>query len=1008
MHPLLVCLAAMAAAPAAPDTPDRKADYVARVTRGEGFMPWQARGVSAAESAFRAEIEARKDRLLAARAPVRHPVLLVEGDLQRARRNAGAADWARDWLAGHRRIADHVMAQPDGYVERMVSELTPGFAYAFTCPRCVGTKSQEASGRAAWDYRDPDVIRCPWCDQAYPSDATPETARLECPRSGQAFTYYLNDEERRHPEDRSGRYAWRWVGRPMHVSFSGVIRERKAQFMIGAARSLALTYRFTEDPRYAERCAEVLLRLAHCYRRWLYHDYWDTVADCDPMYAAYHDRELPLEWKRHLCGDAFRKDTPERAAMLQTYWGAGRLHPSCDDIGELVDVCLAYDLTYDARDAAGAPVWSPERRARVERDLILEWLMGGEPFLGGPGKATNVNNKAGRVYHPMAVVAKCLGIAEWADTALRGFEAQCAHAVAYDGFSYESPAYTFSSASYMGGLLRIAETLHGFRWPEGFAGRTGRVDLFQEGSRLGLLLRALVDHLLPDGTMPPLSDTPVGYAPDRMLVEIGYRRFPKEFAGLFRLQAGASRPSEYAALHFDAADLGEARAADPGLDLSDIYFPSWMTALLRHGKGPQAATLALAFSPPGGHRHADNLALYYRAGGRALLGDHGYIGDSPMNAWIGSTLSHNLVVVDGEEQRGDRARDGRHPSLRLMASTPRVSVVEAASDAYPQCREYRRLVALVKGPDAESFVVDVFRVKGGREHAYRVFSELAASDAPGGELRFEGIELPPEPPLPQVGGSTRRDDIFGLRDIRVNEAPPARWQATWREKDRAYRLWMLAPVHAVAAANGPGQQSRAQMGRRVRTVDAMRRGESLESTFVAVHEPAGPGGVGPVRAIERLAVPDAAGPDAVALRIESGWGTYRVFVDFAGGARVEGIEFEGRFGVLCRTPRGERWLMAAGAATLRPDAFGFEGRSASWAGGVRESTEDALTPETPRPADWTDAPEGCRGYLLVHDGSHETGFPVRETGPERIAVTRFPLPAVKAFSLPSLRFVVEP
>ena len=39
----------------------RKAEYVHAVTRGAGWMPWQARGVSERERAFRAQIEQRKD-----------------------------------------------------------------------------------------------------------------------------------------------------------------------------------------------------------------------------------------------------------------------------------------------------------------------------------------------------------------------------------------------------------------------------------------------------------------------------------------------------------------------------------------------------------------------------------------------------------------------------------------------------------------------------------------------------------------------------------------------------------------------------------------------------------------------------------------------------------------------------------------------------------------------------------------------------------------------------------
>ena len=270
---------------------DRRAEYVNAVVRGAGFMPWQERGPSQEESEFRRQIEARKDRMLAHHAPVRHPAILTESDLAQAKRNITSAAWAQAWLARHKKTADYVVAQPDGYVQRMIPELTPWFAYGMTCPNCVGTKSQEAMGHRVmrWRYTKPDQFECRYCRTTYPDPKFPETATLVCPRSGQEFTFYLNEQERRHPEDRSGTYAWHWVSRPTHVSFAGVIRYRKVRHMISAARSLALAYRFTDDPRYAEKAVAILVRLAHGYRQWLYHDYWDAVADCDPMYAAWHD-----------------------------------------------------------------------------------------------------------------------------------------------------------------------------------------------------------------------------------------------------------------------------------------------------------------------------------------------------------------------------------------------------------------------------------------------------------------------------------------------------------------------------------------------------------------------------------------------------------------------------------------------------------------------------------------------------------------------------------------------
>ena len=984
---------------------DRKTEYVNAVVRGAGYMPWQERGPSAEENEFRKEIEARKDRMLAGRAPVQHPVTLTEEELAQARANLESASWARSWLANHRRIADHVVAQADGTIDDMIPELTPWYCYGMTCPNCVGEKSQEAMGSRVmrWSEKEPDLLRCRTCGQTYPDPAFPEAATLACPRSGQTLTFYLNDEERGNAEDRSGRRAWHWVGRPTHVSFLGQIRVSKATFMIRATRSLALMHQFTGEARYAEKAVTILVRLAHCYRNWLYHDYWDTVADCDPMYAAWHDRALPLVWKKHLCTDAYKKDSLDQARMLQTYWGAGRLHPSCDVAGSLVGLSQAYDLVHDAEGADGQPLWTPQSRAKVERDLFMEWLMGGEPFLGGAGKATNVNNKSGRVYNPMAHVAKCLGITQWADTALAGFEALEARSLAYDGFSHESPAYTFSGASYLGNMLGLAEALHGFRWPEGHPRRSGVVDLYRQSSRFRLLMRAQVDCLRPDGVMPPLSDTPTTYTPNRRFLETGLKRLPEFYDDVFATVYPPGNPSEYALLHLDAAQIESRRTVRSGTQLPELYFPAWMTAILRHGSGPQAAMLTLHLSPHGGHRHADNLSVYYRTGGRTVLGDHGYIGDTPMNRWFHHTFSHNLVIVDDRPQ--NMRNPLRRPRLHHMATTPRVSVVEASSDVYKQCTEYRRLIALIKGPDGQTFAVDVFRVAGGKRHALRIFSELAASDGEEGRLELEGVELPPEPPLPQVGTSTRSEDIFGLRDVRRTEEVPSAWRAVWKQKDAAYRLWMLTQVDAVEASNGPGQETPREPGRRVRYVDAVREGPELASAFVAIHEPGAADGSTPIRQAERLVIPPEAGSEAVALRVESAWGTVWVFSGFTAEAEVEGIRFRGDIGAFCQGRGATCWLLGLGASSLCRDGMGFRGSTASWRSEVVRNTDSVITATSPRPADWPEHVQGCRSYLLAHDGQYGTGFPVETTGTDTVTTQRFPLPELKAFELPALRYL---
>jgi hypothetical protein len=358
----------------------------------------------------------------------------------------------------------------------------------------------------------------------------------------------------------------------------------------------------------------------------------------------------------------------------------------------------------------------------------------------------------------------------------------------------------------------------------------------------------------------------------------------------------------------------------------------------------------------------------------------------PVNGWIHSTVSHNLVVVDGAEQvhRGDNPRK---PRLHMMATSPIVSVVEASSDCYRQCDEYRRLTALVKGPEGRTFAVDVFRVRGGAKHAYRAFSAVASSEAVDGALSFEGLTMPAEPPLPEIGQSLAKKDVFGLRDVRSCDEPPGAWRATWSEAGRSYRLWMLSQVDAVEASNGPGQTTRDNAGRRVRYVDAIRSGEDVASVFVAVHEP----GATHINSVTRLDAPPEAGPNAVALRIDSSWGIYHVFSEFDAEIAVDGMRFEGQFGLVLRRPGEDTQLFALGARTLGQGGIGFADQPTTWAGVATAYSETALTTNVPRPKRWPEPSVGCRNYVIANDGAYWTGFPVASTDQNTINVSRFPL-----------------
>lgn len=992
-------------------------ECVERITRGEGFMPWQSReAVSEDETAFRVQVEQRKDRMLAGRMPVRHPALFTKEQWACGRRNISETAWGKAWFNTLKEKADYIVSQPDNYVERMIPMLTPTSHYGFTCPNCVGKFSQEGAGYQiiAWDYRNPEVIHCMVCGQSYPDPRFPESGAISLPRRGQVISYYRNTAEQAHPDDRSGTYAWKWVGKPIHISFEGIIRFKKITFMMEATRYLGLAYRLTGDPRYARRAADILKRLTVCVPNWAYHDYWDTYADCDPLYAAWHSKGLRLEWKRNPNGSAYKEiEKPivtnngvYFAGMLESYWGAGRVN-ACDAI-LMENICLAYDVICDAEDAAGKEFLSPDWRTKIERDLILEYIIGGEPFLGGAGKTDNVSNKSPYVYSPMAMAGRCLGLPEFVDVSLRGYKALLDKSFLGDGFSHESPSYTLM---FLTGIIKVPETLRGFRWPRGFPGRSETVDSYRDDPQLRLIMRAALDQLRPNGKYLPLSDTLVTKAPSPSLYELGLARYPELFSGslpsIYRAQKdetktaaipySLSQPGEYAVFNLTDKALSVDR-----LQLPEIYFPDWQTAILRHGHGPNATVLAMPFNPPGNHRHRDNLALFYSDNGRTILGEMGYVGDTVMRGWGGSTLSHNLVVVDDQNQlfNGFPSRSSR---LCMMATSPRVSVVEGESKAYSQCNEYRRLVALIKGPGAQSFAIDIFRVRGGEKHAYRLFSEIASSDSPGGALVFDGVIMPEEKPLPDYSGSVKSEHIYGLRDTRRVDMPPASWTATWSETGRTYRLHMLSKADAVEASHGPGQETTWQVGRRVRYLDVINEGNEVKSCFIAVHEPGSPDGTMPIVKAIRLPVPESAGPEAVAIRIETSWGTYLFFNEIATEVEVDGIRCQGKFGVICKPTSGRHWLFSVGAATVKSGSFGITNAPAIWTGPISSSTENSIDTEGPRPTGWPVFGEGVLQYILI--GS--TGYPVKKVGKHRILIDRFPIPPAKDFMLHAVQYLEE-
>jgi len=218
--------------------------------------------------------------------------------------------------------------------------------------------------------------------------------------------------------------------------------------------------------------------------------------------------------------------------------------------------------------------------------------------------------------------------------------------------------------------------------------------------------------------------------------------------------------------------------------------------------------------------------------------------------WTHNTVSHNTVVVNARPQDGIWVAQPRG-----FAAGRRVRVADIASpDSYPETSEYRRVTAMVDVDASTSYLVDFFRVAGGRDHVYSfhagegpVATEgLHLVTQPTGTYAGADVPMPPRRSAPtdwnasgfnwldQVSRDTRPSRQFSL-DWAVKDT----WNAVDPDPSAHVRLTVLSPVDDVAMANGYPPQNNPGNPRSLR-YGLLRRTAAdgaLNSQFVSVIEP---------------------------------------------------------------------------------------------------------------------------------------------------------------------------
>ncbi|UCH36008.1 MAG: heparinase II/III family protein [Armatimonadota bacterium] len=268
--------------------------------------------------------------------------------------------------------------------------------------------------------------------------------------------------------------------------------------------------------------------------------------------------------------------------------------------------------------------------------------------------------------------------------------------------------------------------------------------------------------------------------------------------------------------------------------LGSVNKQEWRIAILRAGEGTDARALWLDYDSGGGHSHADGMNLGLFAKGLDLLPDFGYPPvqyggwGSPRARWYTMAAAHNTAVVDGHNTQ---AAGGQ---TTLWADGDDFRAIRASCPQLIEGEQFERTAAMVDISDRDFYVVDVFRVIGGSDHAKFTYGHF-------GELKMSGLSL-------QSANDYGHDTQ--TRGFSADPAPDPGWSADWRVEDRRNVLPEDADVHlrctdlttGAEAWTGEGWVSVTGFGTNdeewIPLVMARGRGESpLASTFVTVIEP---------------------------------------------------------------------------------------------------------------------------------------------------------------------------
>lgn len=210
------------------------------------------------------------------------------------------------------------------------------------------------------------------------------------------------------------------------------------------------------------------------------------------------------------------------------------------------------------------------------------------------------------------------------------------------------------------------------------------------------------------------------------------------------------------------------RQVGADIPLGSINKTQWHLAILRSGSGKHARALWLDYDSGERHGHRDGMNLGLFARGLDLMPDFGYPpvqfgGWGSLRAlWYTMSAAHNTVVVDSQNSVPAAGK------TTLWANGDRFRAVRASGPNLIGGRQFERTTVSVDVSEGDFYVVDIFRVAGGTDHAKFMHSTY-------GRITTRGLSLKPGD---DYGRNTQ------MRAFKTDPSPSPGWSVDWAIEEK--------------------------------------------------------------------------------------------------------------------------------------------------------------------------------------------------------------------------------